>query len=134
MTFLDCISVSTEQTYYVLDVMIWKDFSLYDCDTECRRFMLKSHMDENEQLGVKSRINPYIFKMLPSFPCDPESLHSTLTSEVIIGWIKNIRRIICVLIQLFQKFGLFAPLVSYPFALQRFITLFVLDQLKLPSC
>ena len=91
-------------------------------------------MDENEQLGVKSRINPYIFKMLPSFPCDPESLHSTLTSEVIIGWIKNIRRIICVLIQLFQKFGLFAPLVSYPFTLQRFITLFVLDQLRLPTC
>ena len=84
MTFLDCIHVYAEQTYYVLDAMIWKDFSLYDCDTECRRFMLKSHLDENEKLGLKSRINPYLFKMLPSFSCDSESLHSTLTSKVII--------------------------------------------------
>ena len=62
--------------------MIWKDFSLYDCDTECRRFMLQSHLDENDQLGIKSNVNPWIFKMLPSFPCDPDSLHTALMSKV----------------------------------------------------
>ena len=82
VTFLDCINVNTEQTFYVLDCMIWKDFSLYDCDTECRRYMLQSHMDENEQLGIKSNVNPWIFKMLPSFPCDPDSLHTALMSKV----------------------------------------------------
>ena len=82
VTFLDCINVNTEQTFYVLDCMIWKDFSLYDCDTECRRFMLQSHLDENDQLGIKSNVNPWIFKMLPSFPCDPDSLHTALMSKV----------------------------------------------------
>jgi len=82
VTFLDCINVNTEQTFYVLDCMIWKDFSLYDCDTECRRFMLQSHLDENDQLGIKSNINPWIFKMLPSFPCDPDSLHTALMSKL----------------------------------------------------
>ena len=62
--------------------MILNDNSLYDCDTECRRFMLQSHLDENPQLGIKSKINPWIFKMLPAYPCDPDSLNATLMSKV----------------------------------------------------
>ena len=62
--------------------MIWNDFSLYDCDTECRRFMLQSHLTENDQLGIKSRINPYLFKMLPSFSCESEKLQTALMSKL----------------------------------------------------
>ena len=80
VTFLDCIHMPLEQTFYILDVMIWKDFQYYDCDTDCRRFMLRSRLEETPDLALKSRVNPFIFKMLPSYSCDKESLVASLDS------------------------------------------------------
>ena len=82
ITFLDCIYVQVEGTYYVLDVMVWKDFSYYDCDTECRFFMLKSRLDENPELAIKSKINPYIFKALPSYACTPNAMQTALVQDL----------------------------------------------------
>ena len=82
ITFLDCIHVQVEGTYYVLDAMVWKDFSYYDCDTECRFFMLKSRLEENPELAVKSKINPYIFKALPSFSCTPNAMKTALVQDL----------------------------------------------------
>jgi snurportin-1 len=81
ITFLDCIYVQIEATYYVLDVMIWNDFSYYECDTEFRRFWIKSKVSENPELTEKSRINPYMFKELEASPCDSESLKATLLDK-----------------------------------------------------
>lgn len=67
ITFLDCIHVQHERTFYILDVMIWNDFSYYDCDTDCRRFILKSKLDENPDLAEKSKMNPFIFRFLPGY-------------------------------------------------------------------
>ena len=82
ITFLDCIYVEVESTYYILDVMIWKDFSFYDCDTECRRYLATSKISENPGLLQKSRLNPFIFKMLPSFSCDLEEIQKVLLQKL----------------------------------------------------
>lgn len=81
ITFLDCIHVQHERTFYILDVMIWNDFNFYECETDCRRFMLKSRFDETPELAFKSRINPFVFKLLPSYDCD-ETLSETLKSKL----------------------------------------------------
>ena len=82
ISFLDCIYVDIESTYYILDVMVWKDFPFYDCDTECRRYIAESKMSETEGLQQKSRINPYIFKILPSFSCDPNKIRETMAKNM----------------------------------------------------
>ena len=82
MTFLDCIYVEVESTYYILDFMIWNNYQYYDCDTECRRFLLQSRLDENPQVKEKSNVNPYMFKMLPSYSCDPEVIKTTLMTKL----------------------------------------------------
>ena len=82
ITFLDCIYVQIEATYYILDVMIWRNHSFYDCDTECRFFMLKSKIEETPELAVKSKINPYIFKPLPSYGCSAKSIGDVLGRDL----------------------------------------------------
>ncbi len=82
MTFLDCIYVELENTYYVLDLMIWDDFSCYGCDTEFRQFWLASKLSECQDITIKSKVNPFIFKQLPSYPCDRESLSKVLTEPM----------------------------------------------------
>ena len=82
ITFLDCIYVDIESTYYILDIMVWKDFSFYDCDTECRRFLAVSKLSENEDLAIKSRLNPYKFKVLPAYSCHKESIERTLSNPM----------------------------------------------------
>ena len=62
--------------------MIWNNYQYYDCDTECRRFLLQSRLDENPQVKEKSNVNPYMFKMLPSYSCDPEVIKTTLITKL----------------------------------------------------
>ncbi|KAL4439876.1 hypothetical protein ABPG75_002877 [Micractinium tetrahymenae] len=44
---LDCIFHAPDQTYYVLDLMCWKGYSLYHCSAEFRLFWVQSKLAES---------------------------------------------------------------------------------------
>ncbi|KAM9998225.1 hypothetical protein ACTFIY_007881 [Dictyostelium cf. discoideum] len=45
---LDCIFQDTENTFYILDILSWKGYILYDCDTEFRFFWRDSKLLESK--------------------------------------------------------------------------------------
>ncbi|XP_077174205.1 snurportin-1 isoform X2 [Paroedura picta] len=80
-TILDCIFNEAQQTYYVLDVMCWRGHPVYDCQTDFRFYWLCSKMEEEADLGEKSRLNPFKFVRLPNYACTNESLCDVLAME-----------------------------------------------------
>ncbi|XP_069138797.1 snurportin-1-like [Argopecten irradians] len=82
---LDCLFNEAEGTYYVLDMMCWKNHPVYDSETEFRFYWLHSKFSEETELGVKSDENPFKFVALPNFACTPESIGqavNTATFEI----------------------------------------------------
>ncbi|XP_033750905.1 uncharacterized protein LOC117335093 [Pecten maximus] len=71
---LDCLFNEAEGTYYVLDIMCWKNHPVYDSETEFRFFWLHSKFSEEPDLGIKSDENPFKFVALPNFVCTQESI------------------------------------------------------------
>uniref|UniRef100_A0A7N0UY15 Snurportin-1 n=1 Tax=Kalanchoe fedtschenkoi TaxID=63787 RepID=A0A7N0UY15_KALFE len=47
---LDCIFHEQDQTYYVIDMVCWRGYSLYDCSAEFRFFWLNSKLAETGAL------------------------------------------------------------------------------------
>ena len=79
-TLLDCIYHEADRTYYVLDLLCWRNLELYDCTCEFRLFFLRSKYAEEVQPrgagnieGVKSTIAYRIMPLL-YYDCDPAGL------------------------------------------------------------
>ncbi|KAH3766181.1 m3G-cap-specific nuclear import receptor [Pelomyxa schiedti] len=79
---LDCIFHRETLTFFVLDVMTWKDYSLYDCDTDFRFFWKYTKLGETRAQSRNPSVSPYVFTILPHFQCTPEGLHSCRTDEM----------------------------------------------------
>lgn len=80
-TILDCLYNELEKTYYVLDIMCWNGHPIYDTETEFRFYWLHDKFQEiGTVLAEHSKINPFKFIPLPSFPCTSESISSSLTA------------------------------------------------------
>ncbi|KAK3606019.1 hypothetical protein CHS0354_025057 [Potamilus streckersoni] len=77
---LDCLYNEMDKTYYVLDVMSWKDHPVYDSETEFRFFWLQSKFAEVPEVGTASKLNPNKFVILPNFPCTKEAISEALAS------------------------------------------------------
>ncbi|XP_060066371.1 uncharacterized protein LOC132546666 [Ylistrum balloti] len=77
---LDCLFNEAEGTYYVLDIMCWKNHPVYDSETEFRFYWLHSKFSEEAQLCIKSDENPYKFVALPNFPCTQESISEAVNT------------------------------------------------------
>ncbi|KAI7897528.1 uncharacterized protein BX663DRAFT_527975 [Cokeromyces recurvatus] len=45
---LDCVYDAVHWTFYVLDIMCWKGYPIYDCDTNFRHFWLQTKVELNE--------------------------------------------------------------------------------------
>jgi len=67
---LDCIFHKPTKTYYVLDMMAWKAYSLYDSDTEFRFYWIHSKLSETSVDSV-SQHNKYRFAPLPFREASP---------------------------------------------------------------
>lgn len=66
-TILDCIYHAADQTYYVLDMMCWSGYLLYDCSAEFRNFWVQSKLAE---VGVSARgADEHIMVPVPAHPC-----------------------------------------------------------------
>ncbi|GAN10149.1 snurportin-1-like [Mucor ambiguus] len=45
---LDCIYDAVHWTFYVLDIMCWRGYPIFDCDTNFRHFWLQTKLESNE--------------------------------------------------------------------------------------
>ncbi|KAG0465603.1 hypothetical protein HPP92_019767 [Vanilla planifolia] len=73
---LDCIFHEPNQTYYVIDMVCWRGYSLYDCSAEFRFFWLNSKLSESGACNPPSACHRYQFSVVPIYDCNQISLHA----------------------------------------------------------
>lgn len=81
-SILDCIFHELDQTYYVIDMVCWRGYSLYDCTAEFRFFWLNSKLAETGTFDPPSQYHKYRFSLVPMYNCDHSGLHTAYNSGV----------------------------------------------------
>lgn len=71
-----------DQTYYVIDMVCWRGYSLYDCNAEFRFFWLNSKLTEGGACEPPSHYHRYRFCPVPVYNCDESGLLSAYTGPV----------------------------------------------------
>ncbi|PKA61271.1 hypothetical protein AXF42_Ash006168 [Apostasia shenzhenica] len=79
---LDCIFHEPDQTYYVIDMVCWRGYSLYDCTAEFRFFWLNSKLLESGACNSPSAYHRYRFSVVPIYDCNQIGLRSAYTGVV----------------------------------------------------
>ncbi|OMO84080.1 snurportin-1 [Corchorus capsularis] len=79
---LDCIFHELDQTYYVIDVVCWNGYSLYDCTAEFRFYWLNSKLEESGACSPPSYYHKYRFSAVPVYNCDQDGLYTAYTGAV----------------------------------------------------
>uniref|UniRef100_A0A9I9DZW0 Snurportin-1 n=1 Tax=Cucumis melo TaxID=3656 RepID=A0A9I9DZW0_CUCME len=80
-SILDCIFHEVNQTYYVIDMICWRGYSLYDCAAEFRFFWLNSKLAESGACEPPSYYHKYKFSLVPVYSCDQNGLHAAYAGE-----------------------------------------------------
>ncbi|XP_018482301.2 LOW QUALITY PROTEIN: uncharacterized protein LOC108853383 [Raphanus sativus] len=80
-SILDCIFHEADQTYYVIDMVCWRGYSLYECTAEFRFFWLQSKLDETGACDPPSFYHKFRFSVVPFYNCDQSGLHSAYTGS-----------------------------------------------------
>ncbi|CAN6914513.1 hypothetical protein HID58_078149 [Brassica napus] len=81
-SILDCIFHEADQTYYVIDMVCWRGYSLYECTAEFRFFWLQSKLDETGACDPPSFYHKFRFSVVPFYNCDQSGLHSAYTGSL----------------------------------------------------
>lgn len=74
-----------DQTYYVIDMVCWRGYSLYDCTAEFRFFWLNSKLTETGACNPPSVYHRYRFSVVPIYDCDQNGLHAAYAGAVPYG-------------------------------------------------
>jgi hypothetical protein len=67
---LDCIFHEPNSTYYILDMMCWKGYALYDCSAEFRLFWVQGKLAECASGSAQDQAR-YPFVPVPAYTCSP---------------------------------------------------------------
>lgn len=78
---LDCIFHEMDQTYYVIDMVCWRGYPLYECNAEFRFFWLNSKLAESGACEPPSYYHRYRFSSVPVYNCDQSGLLSAYTGQ-----------------------------------------------------
>ncbi|KAL6011047.1 hypothetical protein ACLOJK_001491 [Asimina triloba] len=81
---LDCIFHEPDQTYYVIDMVCWRGYSLYDCSAEFRFFWLNSKLAETGACNPPSLYHKYRFSVVPIYNCDQTGLQTAYAGVVVL--------------------------------------------------
>ncbi|KAL6996970.1 hypothetical protein U1Q18_007093 [Sarracenia purpurea var. burkii] len=73
---LDCVFHESDQTYYVIDMVCWAGYSLYECAAEFRFFWVNSKLVESGACDLPSFYHKYRFGLVPVYNCDQAGLHT----------------------------------------------------------
>ncbi|CAM9384243.1 unnamed protein product [Sphacelaria rigidula] len=80
---LDCVFHELDQTFFVLDMMAWKGYPLYDCTTDFRFYWIRTKLLEaNGPLDVIGPENAYRIKHVQYQECDRQGLAHSYSSPV----------------------------------------------------
>ncbi|KAK8486406.1 hypothetical protein V6N12_030492, partial [Hibiscus sabdariffa] len=79
---LDCIFHESDQTYYVIDMVCWNGYSLYDCTAEFRFYWLNSKLEESGVCNAPSHHLKFRFSTVPVYNCDQSGLYAAYTGVV----------------------------------------------------
>ncbi|CAD5330798.1 unnamed protein product [Arabidopsis thaliana] len=72
------------QTYYVIDMVCWRGYSLYECTTEFMFFWLQSKLVETGACDPPSFYHKFRFSVVPFYNCDKSGLHSAYTGWTVV--------------------------------------------------
>ncbi|KAK7353898.1 hypothetical protein VNO80_19351 [Phaseolus coccineus] len=81
-SILDCIFHELDQTYYVIDMVCWRGYSLSDCTAEFRFFWLNSKLAETGACEPPSYYHKYRFSLVPVYGCDSNGLQAAYSAPV----------------------------------------------------
>lgn len=81
-SILDCIFHEVDQTYYVIDMVCWRGYSLSDCTAEFRFFWLNSKLAESGACEPPSHYHKYRFSLVPVYGCDSNGLSAAYSAPV----------------------------------------------------
>ncbi|KAI3850078.1 hypothetical protein MKW92_005609 [Papaver armeniacum] len=79
---LDCIFHEHDQTYYVIDMVCWRGYSLHDCTAEFRFFWLNSKLAETGVCNPPSMYHKYKFSVVPIYESDQMGLQTAYLGTV----------------------------------------------------
>ena len=83
MTVVICAhDLQLDQTYYVIDMVCWAGYSLYECTAEFRYFWLNSKLVESGACDPPSFYHKYRFGLVPVYNCDQAGLHIAYSGPV----------------------------------------------------
>lgn len=71
-----------DQTYYVIDMVCWRGYSLYDCSAEFRFFWLNSKLGETGACNPPSTYHKYRFTAVPVYDCSEMGLQTAYAGAV----------------------------------------------------
>ncbi|DBA77616.1 TPA: hypothetical protein ACH3X1_009415 [Trebouxia sp. C0004] len=78
---LDCIFHEPNSTYYIMDMMCWKGYALYDCSAEFRLFWVQGKLAECASGSAQDQAR-YPFVPVPAYTCSPEGLQQAYSTPV----------------------------------------------------
>jgi snurportin-1 len=79
---LDCIFHAPDKTYYVIDLMCWRGYFVFDCRVEFRFFWMKTKLTETGALCAPSAHHHYRFSVVPVYECNVPSLQEVYSGPV----------------------------------------------------
>lgn len=82
MLIAQSIFLQLDQTYYVIDMLCWRGYSLYDCSAEFRFFWLNSKLGETGACNPPSKYHKYRFAAVPIYDCNEMGLQTAYAGAV----------------------------------------------------
>eukprot|EP01029_Cantina_marsupialis_P015119 TRINITY_DN331186_c0_g1_i1.p1 TRINITY_DN331186_c0_g1~~TRINITY_DN331186_c0_g1_i1.p1 ORF type:complete len:479 (-),score=119.57 TRINITY_DN331186_c0_g1_i1:55-1491(-) len=79
-TILDCVWNATNSTFYVMDIMCWGGYSLYDCNCDFRLFWAYQKLSEVD-CSLTTRLNKFSIIPTPFFECNPLGLQMAYEND-----------------------------------------------------
>ncbi|WVZ73234.1 hypothetical protein U9M48_021566 [Paspalum notatum var. saurae] len=80
-SILDCIFHEPDETYYIIDMICWRGYSLYDCTAEFRFFWVNSKLTETSAGDPPSTYHRYRFSVVPIYECNLEGLQAAYSGS-----------------------------------------------------
>ncbi|KAM3346922.1 hypothetical protein ACQJBY_021108 [Aegilops geniculata] len=80
-SILDCIFHEPDETYYIVDMICWRGYSLYDCTAEFRFFWVNSKLTETSAGDPPSTYHRYRFSVVPIYESTLEGLQAAYSGS-----------------------------------------------------
>ncbi|WVZ73214.1 hypothetical protein U9M48_021554 [Paspalum notatum var. saurae] len=80
-SILDCIFHETDETYYIIDMICWRGYSLYDCTAEFRFFWVNSKLRLLVILHQHTIDTDNRFSVVPIYECTLQGLQAAYSGR-----------------------------------------------------